>query len=198
MSEINLTTHQQVVDRLIGRFFSEPIIENVWRGDYVECMIETLLVPDWHLTGTWDMWDLEHSTGARIEVKASSALQTWTTDTPSLSPSFDIKPRKEFWDQQTATMIPIAPQRLADLYVFAWHPETQRSIADHRRPEQWQFFIAPEYVFHEYRKSIGLRPIKRMVEQSKAEEANHLNFKAVIERARRRLPTIKASAVQHR
>lgn len=194
MPEIDLTTHQRVVDRLIGRFFSEPIIENVWRGDYVECMIEALLAPDWHLTGTWDMWDLEHESGARIEIKTSSALQTWTTDKPSLSPSFDIKPRVEMWDQQTATTIPISPQRLADIYLFAWHPEIRRDLADHRRPEQWRFFIVPEHHFYPSQKTISLGPVQDLANKYGAVTNDHRNLHENIESIRKTLTTLKANS----
>ena len=194
MPEIDLTTHQRVVDRLIGRFFSEPIIENVWRGDYVECMIEALLAPDWHLTGTWDMWDLEHESGARIEIKTSSALQTWTTDKPSLSPSFDIKPRVEMWDQQTATAIPISPQRLADIYLFAWHPEIRRDLADHRLPEQWQFFIVPERHFYPSQKTISLGRVRGLTNEHGAATDDHRDLHENIETIRKALPTLKANS----
>ena len=36
------------------------------------------------------------------------------------------------------------PQRQADIYVFAWHPEEDLKIADHRRPDQWKFFVVAE------------------------------------------------------
>ena len=50
-------------------------------------------------TETWDAWDVEHTgTGVRIEVKQSSALQTWSGQSPAkTNPRFDISIREWDW-----------------------------------------------------------------------------------------------------
>lgn len=35
------------------------------------------------------------------------------------------------------------PGRNADIFIFAWHPVTSAE-ADHRDPNQWEFFVLPE------------------------------------------------------
>ena len=35
-------------------------------------------------------------------------------------------------------------QRHADLYVFAWHPGKDWNSAEHRRADQWEFFVVAE------------------------------------------------------
>ena len=93
-------------ERVAGRFFERmcgrPIINNVARGLYVECMVELALKDDdpaWHLTDAWGGWDLEHSeTLARVEVKQSVAAQTWKA--VKRSPTFGIPPRERWWTAQ--------------------------------------------------------------------------------------------------
>ena len=45
---------------------------------------------------------------------------------------------------QDGTLVKTPLQRHADLYVFAWHPEENLKIANHRRPDQWKFFVVAE------------------------------------------------------
>lgn len=38
--------------------------------------------------------------------------------------------------------IPVNPsQRLADIYLFMWHPGKDESDIDHRDPAQWEFYV---------------------------------------------------------
>lgn len=56
--------HQLVTERLVDRVYNQPLIGNVERGAYVECMIELALSelrPPWRLTSTWAGWDLEQA-----------------------------------------------------------------------------------------------------------------------------------------
>ena len=156
--------HQLTVQRLVQRVYEQRLISNVERGAYIECMIELALRerhPAWSLTETWDRWDLENQkTRARIEIKQSAALQTWhlsvcphcrsvyewdVQDEPgNKSPQFNIK------------------QREVDLYVFAWHPVQDADIADHRRPDQWEFFVVAEGNLPQKKQTIGLEALTRL------------------------------------
>lgn len=185
--------HQLATQRLVDRVYNQPVIGNVERGAYVECLIELALSdlrPPWSLTGTWDAWDLEQAeSGARIEVKQSAALQTWTpNDAPSggAPPTFDIAPRSGYYgaDGWPASE---PPQRLADLYVMAWHAETDSSIADHRLPDQWRFYVVPEHRLPPGQKRIGLGPLSRLAEACGFDE-----LAAEVERAMAELPALKA------
>ena len=146
------------------RVYEQRIIGNVERGTYVECLIELALRerhPAWRLTEPWTSWDIENGrTRARIEVKQSAALAPWDRRAcptcgsltewdprrPSRSPTFSIK------------------QRLADLYVFAWHPEEDPDIADHRRPEQWTFFVVAERSLPKDQKEISFSVLTRLAD----------------------------------
>ena len=144
--------HQLVTQRFVERVYNQPLIGNVERGPYVECLIELALSelrPPWSLTDTWAAWDLEQRAerGARIEIKQSAALQNWDTSKSEVAPKFIIE-----------------PPRPADLYVMAWHDETDPNIADHRLPEQWRFYVVPEHRLPPGQKSITLRPLSRLAE----------------------------------
>ena len=165
--------HQLVTQRLVERVYHQRLIGNVERGAYVECLIELALSelrPPWSLTGTWAAWDLEQAeSGARIEIKQSSALQTWSgpnaVPSSGASPTFDIAPRSGYYAADDSGWIANeTPQRLADLYVLARHDETDPSIADHRLPEQWRFYVVPEHRLPPGQKSISLNPLSRLAE----------------------------------
>ena len=145
--------HDQVVQSLNERFYSQPLIDNVYCGDYVETLILFALGQGWKQTPEWSSWDLEREDGVRVEVKQSAALQSWyrSTGIKKPCPSFDIAPRAGYYTDSSDAAVwvgldPGEPDflRAADLYIFAWHPETYPDIADHRRAEQWEFYVVPE------------------------------------------------------
>ena len=75
--------HEQVVQSLNERFYSQPLIDNVYRGDYVETLILFALGEGWEAVGGWGSWDLEKGVdGVRVEVKQAAALQTWGAAVP--------------------------------------------------------------------------------------------------------------------
>ena len=156
--------HNRVLEMLIGRY-DQRIMNNVQRGDYVECMIATALGPDWRLTSEegwdWAAWDCEHTASAtRLEIKQSAARQSWDrgSDTPRRNPGFDIRPRKGYWPKDGGPWV-TGPGRPADVYVFAWHGEADE-LADHRDVTQWRFFVVAERFLPSGQKSVGLRGLE--------------------------------------
>ena len=162
----DLGVHNRVVERLFQQLYNQRIIDNVDRGVYVEYMIEAALQdfdPAWECMPGWSMWDLEHSVSkARIEVKQSAKLQTWSRGSTgrASSPSFRIAPTKWYWDNATGVSVETEPQRWADLYIFAYHPEDNEGVADHRRPDQWEFYLVPEGELLPSKKNINLNPVR--------------------------------------
>ena len=151
-----------IVDR-----YQRRIMNNVERGDYVECMIACALGAEWQLTSIdwdWAAWDCEHvASGARLEIKQSAARQSWDGETvPTRRPSFDIAPRKGFWPRSGNDWINFSnPCRLADIYVFAWHGVTDRH-ADQRDVAQWRFFVVSEQQLNPKQKSIALGSVEKI------------------------------------
>ena len=155
--------HDRIIGKLLERY-NEPLIDNVERGAYVECMIALALGDAWRLPkGAWNAYDLEHPlTGARMEVKNSSVRQISTGEysgKPS-SPTFVIKPKKGYWNPEWTELHP--PRRTADLYVFALHPIDDEE-ADHRRADQWRFYVIRESDLPN-QKSIALNPLEKLAQ----------------------------------
>ncbi len=57
---------------------------------------------------------------------------------------FSIKPSDHYYLRDGELVETKSRQRHADLYVFAWHPEEDLKSANHRRPDQWKFFVVAE------------------------------------------------------
>ena len=164
--------HDQVVQSLNERFYSQPLIDNVYRGDYVETLILFALGEGWKPVGGWGSWDLEKGNGGvRLEVKQSAAKQPVQphykqSDSPQSSPPFRIEPKTYYYTNSTDAAVRVdLPKgervRPADIYIFAWHPETDSATADHRQPEQWEFYVVPEHRLPD-QKSISLNPLKNL------------------------------------
>ena len=160
--------HDLTVQRLVQRIYEQRIIGNVERGGYVECMIELALRarhPAWRLTDTWDSWDFEDGkTGARIESKQSAAWNPFSKR-PGRG-RFSIQPHRGYFAKD-GIWIPTPLQRHADLYVFAWHPEEDPDIADHRRSDQWKFFVVAERSLPQgapLAKSIGVKALTHLTD----------------------------------
>ena len=166
--------HEPLSQYLLDRFYGRPLIANLYRGDYVEGLILFALGEGWKQTPEWSSWDLEREDGVRVEVKQSAALQSWhrSTGIKKPAPYFDIAPRAGYYTDSTdaAVWVGLDPEepdfiRAADLYIFAWHPENNPDTADHRRAEQWQFFVVAETLLterHGHQKTISLNPVKEL------------------------------------
>ena len=118
------------------------------------------------MPGNWDPWDLyQEVTSARIQVKQSAILQPWSDSAPPKqlsSLAFSIKPIKTYFrDECWVDLDP--PRRLADLYIFALHDETDPDIADHRDLDQWRFFAVPECDLPD-QKMISRNPLSKLAE----------------------------------
>ena len=159
---------QKILSTIAGRY-DRPIMNNIHRAEYVEHLIAAILGATWILPWTegydWAPWDLEHRpSGTRMEIKQSAALQTWHTheSARTRTPRFDIAPRTGYWTSDSVWIN--ASGRLAHIYVFAWHPDTDPELADHRAPQQWLFFPVPAPQLPALQKSIGLARLKQLVE----------------------------------
>jgi hypothetical protein len=134
----------EVVERLTRRLYGSPIVRNDARGELVEEIVAAALEPDWQLCSTeWASCDLVHRANKlRIQVKQSAAKQTWHgIDARRPRPYFSIKEKVGRWERGDQWVEERG--RNADLFIFAWHPVTDAG-ADHRDPQQWQFFVVAE------------------------------------------------------
>ena len=178
--------HDQIVNYMMERFYGNPIIANVWRGDYVENLIYFALGNLWELGSEWNGWDLQNKSGVRLEVKQSAARQTWTAPGKFSTPSFSIAP-KTGYSTTGADWIEL-PGRYADIYIFAWHPETDPETADHRRSDQWRFYVVPEIKLPDGQITSSLNPIKEL-----SEEVSYDHLADATNAAVEALPSLKAN-----
>lgn len=190
---------ENLPEYLMNRFYGQPLIANVYRGDYVEGLILCALGQWWKQSFEWGSWDLENAAGVRLEVKQSAALQSWykQTGVKKSSPSFSITPKTGYYTDSTdaAVWVPLpAGERVrpADIYVLAWHPEPNPEIADHHNPEQWQFFVVPADNLppkppQVKEQRIGLAAVKKL-----ATAVTYDRLAAEVDKVAAGLPSIKA------
>lgn len=135
-------TSADVVHLATQSAFGRPLVTNVHRSMLVEAMVALALQPHWQwCSADYASCDFIDREGVRLEVKQSAALQSWNAQSGRISSSqFDIAMRTGEWvrDVWHARL-----RRNADIYVFAHHPVSDRT-ADHRDPEQWNFYVVAE------------------------------------------------------
>ena len=77
------------------------------------------------------------------------------------------------------------PGRHADIYVFAWHPETKARRVDHRALEQWTFFvIATENLESTEQRTIGIAYLDKRVQCGTARKTTANSLADTIEAVR--------------
>lgn len=114
---------------------------NAPRGDIAEEIVLAALEPEWKLCSEdWAGWDLINDIGQRIQVRQSSALQTWESMHPKTR-SFNIAPAQGYWKNGRVWID--HPARHAEIYILAWHPVLDAVETDHLDPQQWRFFVIP-------------------------------------------------------
>jgi hypothetical protein len=151
----------QIINWIVSDLFDVPIMGNQHRPHFVERLVTTALGEGFSLrSADWAGWDIDHESGVRIEVKQSAARQPWT-DREGLAGvctdgAFDIRARTGYWDGGSKWIEKHG--RHAHLYIFAWHPIEDKD-ADHRRADQWRFFVVPESELPA-QKTIGRRKLE--------------------------------------
>ena len=186
---MNATKVQQHALEAVKERYERPVMNNIERGAYVEALVAELLGPEWTLSWKvgydWAPWDLKHECGFHLEVKQSAARQSWDCDEceKARKPRFDVAPRKGYYPKKGRWVT--RPGRHADIYIFAWHPETKAKRADHRAPEQWIFFaIATEKLEPADQRGIGDAYLERHVRRGTARKATANSLAQAVEAVR--------------
>ena len=159
-------THSKVLS-CVCKMFDVNLMQNNLRGLYVEHLVAELLGEGWNLkSGDWAAWDIEHDDGTRIEVKQSASKQSWVRPSGGASrPTFSIRTPRYNWNGAIRTE---TDRRQAHIYVFAWHGESGND-ADHRRSDQWTFYVVPERCLPK-QSTISLNPLRKLAVPVKASE----------------------------
>jgi|CXWL01.1.fsa_nt_gi hypothetical protein len=151
--------------RLARRLFGRPLIQNSFRGAFVEELIAPALsTRGWrHCGDDWSSWDFQHETGTRLELKQSALVQSWSAGHSghAKNPSFNISEKTGYWVGGDFHSFDVLA-RPSDLYVFAWHGIEDRGIADHRRLDQWMFYLVAAYSLPARQKTIALSVLRRL------------------------------------
>jgi hypothetical protein len=154
--------------RLVSAMFDAPLVNNAFRGMFVEAMLAQVLQPEWRwCSADWASHDFDHPDGLKLEVKQSAALQSWHE--PSLRPNrgrFDVKARTGRYEG--ARWIG-ERGRAAQIYIFGWHGLTDPAVADHHDPSQWQFYAVKAVDLPE-QKTIALSRIQALSDPSSISE----------------------------
>lgn len=197
---MNDPLHRDIV-KTLSQHYNRPLLRREYRSDYVAGMILQALGAEWRLCSldwAWRPWDLERNDGARLLIQQAAALQPWDIEEdtpPPLRPVFPVVPRRGPAPKGYRPGDPegYPPGRLADVYIFAWHPDTDLDRADQRCPEQWQFFVVPEFRLTEHypqRKSLPLTPLAKI-----ATAADYAGLAVAVNAALAAVPDLKVSVM---
>ena len=135
---MNNQLHDSTTMYVAERLYARRLMPDALREIYAEGLVYLALsgsTPEagWRPAGEGDPWDLENNDHCHVQVKQSAALPSGSNGKNLGKPqaaSFDIHPGKI--------------GRQTHIYVFAWHPESDPDVADHRDPGQWRFCVMPE------------------------------------------------------
>ncbi len=127
------------------------IISNATRGKLAEFIVASALSIDLTIVrDEWSPYDLESPDGIKIEVKASSYLQSWKQKDFSKI-SFSIRTAR-FWDVETSTYSE-TPSRIADIYVFCLLNYRDSNTLNPLNLDQWEFYVLPTSSVNNYKRS---------------------------------------------
>ena len=123
---------------IAGKLCDRRLMPGALRDVYAEGLVYLALSDgapqaNWRLAEEGEPWDLENDDHCNVQVKQSAALSPGSNGKNPGQPqaiSFDIHPGKK--------------GRQTHIYVFAWHPESDPDVADHRDAGQWRFCVMPE------------------------------------------------------
>jgi hypothetical protein len=148
---------ETILTRVIDDAYGAPLIENIWRGAWVEAMIALALPDGWRRTVNSAGWDFEHPDGAKLEVKQSAARQSWPQAAPYRSTFSIVASQYHF----AGGKVVVETGRKANIYLFAHHPVWED--ADHRSPAQWQFYVVPTGALPNA-KSISIERLRKLAD----------------------------------
>ena len=136
------------------RWSASNLMSNRERGILGEFLVATALGLEKEPRIEWNGYDLKYS-GRKIEIKTSSAKQSWPQSKPSPI-RFDIAPQSYSWDSATDTT-DYQVKRHADVYVFC-----ELHGDDPLDTDGWRFYVVSTMVLNQRlpnQKSIGVKPL---------------------------------------
>lgn len=140
--------------RLVDQFLGSRIMDNALRGYWCEAMVAEALGSGCTIVSAgWHAWDIEIGPSnevfpkrIRVQVKNSARLQTWNLINGKVSdPVFHLtyRPRPSYFVRDSVDIPCEDAGFLCDVYILCYHPSDDVAFADHRDPEQWEFYLVP-------------------------------------------------------
>ncbi|HLM33709.1 MAG TPA: hypothetical protein VK285_06535 [Gaiellaceae bacterium] len=141
----------RVVD--FWRWGFSDLRENIVRGVLAEFLVARAVGAKEEMRAAWDNFDVQAPGGARIEVKSSAYLQSWSQRRPSKIRFAGLTGRtwhaKQGWGP--------AREVRADVFVFAVHTYQEPADYDPTDVSQWEFHVLPARAVREHGgRSVGL------------------------------------------
>lgn len=136
------------------RWAFSDLRDNTVRGVLAEFLVAAALDATEKRRKGWDNFDVETSTGVRVEVKASGYLQSWPQAKHSRLNFGRVAARS--WDENT-NEFGAEPEVRADVFVFAIQTCADPAAYDALDLDQWEFFVLPaDHVRECGYKSVGI------------------------------------------
>ena len=169
------------IQTTLMRKYDTPIMNNVYRADYVECLArvyarDRLVAYLDPRLGLGRMGLSAHVGGpARGQAGRGEAIMgprdIRTAPLSALRHRAPHRPtgHRTGADGWTWTLRGV----WRNLYVFAWHNESRDGYADHRDANQWLFFVVAEQDLPKNRKSIGLTGLNAIVSPCRIADLKH-------------------------
>ena len=136
------TQVQALASATVGEFWQwaySDIVNNTNRGILAEFIVAKALGSAEEVRTNWASYDVDTSSGTKVEVKSAAFLQSWEQVELS-NPRFQIG-KTWGWDQETGEYVD-EPQRYADVYVFCLlaYQEDKRQL-NPLDLSQWEFYV---------------------------------------------------------
>jgi hypothetical protein len=154
--------HRERLHRmLVEKLYSQRILNNSHRGDFVEMMVLDALGPEWRHVGLgWNIWDLQRGSGvdrARIQVKQCAARQLWGK-TKCMTFQFPWSDRAPAYFRRDYPNEAVENDGwFCELFVVGVHAVDDEQLCDQTDPSQWQFMVVPSRELTRGQNSMTLR-----------------------------------------
>ncbi len=149
-----MVSSDAIKKRFLKEAFSDRLMDNTMRGFWCEFMLAEALGSTCKPVGLgWHPWDLQigddeeaYPKRLRIQAKNSARLQPWNRATGKITQSqysLTWRQRPYYFDRDFPNVPCETEGFMCEVYILCHHPITDLSIADHRDPAQWQFYLLP-------------------------------------------------------
>ena len=117
---------------------ASDLVSNTTRGILAEFLVAAAIGQSDSVRREWDAFDLQTTSGLKLEVKSSAYLQSWhQRDFSKIT--FSIPPTRA-WHAQTGRYA-LEAQRQAHVYVFALLHHKEQDTINPLDLAQWTFFV---------------------------------------------------------